>query len=193
MIQIGDTLISLDIIERAFICDIGRCKGACCIEGDSGAPLEEEEHQLLKTLLPEIWDDLLPDAQELIEKQGIAYIDPDGDLVTSIKNGKDCVFTGYDNDGTCICAIEKAYHEGRINYYKPISCHLYPIRITNYDTFRAVNYNRWGICKVAEELGKKEGVPVYKFLRQPLIRKFGEDWYNELETIAEEWTKQKET
>lgn len=190
MIQIDDALVGLDIIERCFICDISQCKGACCIEGDSGAPLEEEELEELQKVLPEIWDDLLPEAQEIIRKQGVAYIDSDGDIVTSIVQGKNCVFTCYDEAGVCKCAIEKAYREGRVSFYKPVSCHLYPIRITQYRDYRAVNYDRWKICKCAEALGTNEGVPVYRFLKEPLIRKFGEAWYNELEQCAEEWRRQ---
>ncbi|MCC8094262.1 MAG: DUF3109 family protein [Tannerellaceae bacterium] len=190
MIQIDDALVGLDIIERCFICDISQCKGACCIEGDSGAPLEEEELEELQKVLPEIWDDLLPEAQEIIRKQGVAYIDSDGDIVTSIVQGKNCVFTCYDEAGVCKCAIEKAYREGRVSFYKPVSCHLYPIRITQYRDYWAVNYDRWKICKCAEALGTKEGVPVYRFLKEPLIRKFGEAWYNELEQCAEEWRRQ---
>lgn len=190
MIQIDDALVGLDIIERCFICDISQCKGACCIEGDSGAPLEEEELEELQKVLPEIWDDLLPEAQEIIRKHGVAYIDSDGDIVTSIVQGKNCVFTCYDEAGVCKCAIEKAYREGRVSFYKPVSCHLYPIRITQYRDYRAVNYDRWKICKCAEALGTNEGVPVYRFLKEPLIRKFGEAWYNELEQCAEEWRRQ---
>lgn len=128
-----------------------------------------------------IWQ---PKAQEIIKKQGVAYIDEEGDLVTSIVNGKDCVFTCYDADGTCKCAVEKAYREGKLSFYKPVSCHLYPIRVEKYDTFEAVNYNRWSICKAAEILGKKEKLPVYKFLKEPLVRRFGKDWYEALEEIA---------
>ena len=171
MIQIDNTLVSLDVLERQFLCDLSHCKGICCVEGDSGAPLLEEE--------------------EIIKKQGVAYIDEEGDLVTSIVNGKDCVFTCYDADGTCKCAVEKAYREGKLSFYKPVSCHLYPIRVEKYDTFEAVNYNRWSICKAAEILGKKEKLPVYKFLKEPLVRRFGKDWYEALEEIAGEWEKQK--
>lgn len=192
MIQIEDTLISLDIIEKAFICDLAQCKGACCVEGDSGAPLEGNEYQIIKKILPEIWNDLSPEAQAVIEKQGVGYVDEDGEVVTSLVNGRDCVFTFYDEKGICKCAIEKAYREGCIDFYKPISCHLYPIRVAKYNTFRALNYNKWKICKPAEILGNKAGVPLYKFLKEPLIRKFGEAWYAELETIATEWEKQKE-
>ncbi len=190
MIQIEDTLVSLDLIERHFCCDLAHCKGACCIEGDSGAPLEQSEVAELEKVLPAVWDDLSPLAREVIEKQGVAYVDVEGDTVTSIVNGKDCVFTCYGADGTCQCAIEKAFRQGRANFYKPISCHLYPVRVKQYRGFRAVNYNRWDICKAAELLGRREKLPAYKFLKEPLIRKFGEAWYETLETCAAEWLKQ---
>ena len=139
MLQIGDVLVSLDVIEREFICNLAACRGACCIEGDAGAPITEEEHARLKELLPQVWDDLTPAAREVIRAQGVAYIDEEGDLVTSIVGGKDCVFTCYGDDGLCMCAIEKACREGRISFYKPLSCHLYPVRVTRYPSFTAVN------------------------------------------------------
>ena len=190
MIQIDDTLVSLDLIERSFLCDLSNCKGQCCVEGDSGAPLEPGEEEELKRVLPEIWNDLLPEARTVIQSQGVAYTDSDGDRVTSIVGDKNCVFTCYDTDGVCKCAIEKAYREGRVSFYKPISCHLYPVRITQYKTFQAVNYYRWDVCKAAELLGKKEQVPVYQFLKEPLIRKFGQAWYDALDECAQEWKKQ---
>ena len=190
MIQIDDTLVSLDLIERSFLCDLSQCKGQCCVEGDSGAPLEPGEEEELKRVLPEIWNDLLPEARTVIQSQGVAYTDSDGDRVTSIVGDKNCVFTCYDTDGVCKCAIEKAYREGRVSFYKPISCHLYPVRITQYKTFQAVNYHRWDVCKAAELLGKKEQVPVYQFLKEPLIRKFGQAWYDALDECAQEWKKQ---
>ena len=190
MIQIDDTLVSLDLIERSFLCDLSHCKGQCCVEGDSGAPLEPGEEEELKRVLPEIWNDLLPEARTVIQSQGVAYTDSDGDWVTSIVGDKNCVFTCYDTDGVCKCAIEKAYREGRVSFYKPISCHLYPVRITQYKTFQAVNYHRWDVCKAAELLGKKEQVPVYQFLKEPLIRKFGQAWYDALDECAQEWKKQ---
>ena len=128
MIQIDDTLVSLDVIERYFLCDLSKCKGECCVEGDSGAPLEDSELAKLQKVLPIIWNDLSPKAQEVINKQGVAYIDEEGDTVTSIVNGKDCVFTCYDTDGTCKCAIEKAYREGKTDFYKPVSCRF--VRMT---------------------------------------------------------------
>ena len=164
MIEIEDTIVSLDIVEDYFLCDLARCKGACCVEGDSGAPLEKEELAKLEAVLPEVWNDLSPKAQEIIKRQGVAYIDTEGDIVTSIVDGKDCVFTCYDAEGTCKCAIEKAYREGRVDFYKPVSCHLYPIRVTQYRDFRAVNYHKWSVCKPAMILGKKENpYPYYNY------------------------------
>lgn len=189
MFQIGDAIVASDIIEENFLCDLSACMGECCVEGDAGAPLEEDEVKIIEDLLSEVWDDLSPAAQAVIKEHGVAYRDHDGDMVTSIVKGKDCVFTYYDEKGICKCAIEKAYREGRTNFYKPISCHLYPIRLQKYKDFTAVNYHRWSICKAAVLLGKKEGLKVYEFLKEPLIRRFGEDWYNELVLVAEEYKK----
>lgn len=189
MVQIDDVVVSLDVFREKFICNLDACKGQCCIEGDAGAPLEEEEVAELEKVLPVIWDQLSPQAREIIDSQGVCYTDQDGDLVTSIVNGKDCVFTCYDEKGCCYCAIEKAYRDGKVDFYKPVSCHLYPIRVGNYGPYKAVNYHRWDVCKAAVILGQKENVPVYKFLKEPLIRKFGEAWYNEMESVAEELRK----
>ena len=192
MIQIDDVVVSLDVLREKFLCDLDACKGECCIEGDAGAPVELEEVEKLEEVLPVIWEELSPEAREVIDRQGVVYTDSEGDLVTSIVGGKDCVFTCYDADGTCKCAIEKAYREGKTDFYKPVSCHLYPIRVTQYRDFKAVNYHRWSVCKAAEILGKKEQLPVYKFPKEPLIRKFGQAWYKALEECAEEWKKQRE-
>lgn len=186
MIQIGDVIVSFDVLREKFLCNLDVCKGACCIEGDAGAPVEFEEIGKLEEVLPVIRDELSPEARAVIDRQGVAYTDREGDLVTSIVNDKDCVFTCYDEKGCCYCAIEKAWREGKTDFYKPVSCHLYPIRVGDYGVYKAVNYNRWEICKAAVLLGEKENLPVYKFLKKPLIRKFGEDWYAELELVAEE-------
>lgn len=191
MIQIDDAVVALDIIEERFLCDLSICKGECCVEGESGAPLEKEEVDILKKILPIVWDDLSPIAQQWIKDHDVAYQDYDGDMVTSIVNGKDCVFTYYDDKGICKCAIEKAHREGKIDFYKPISCHLYPIRLEKYPTFTAVNYHRWRVCKPAVALGNKQGLRIYQFLKEPLTRKFGEAWYNELSIIADEYLKTK--
>ena len=190
VIQIDDTLVSVDCFSEKFCCDLDACKGVCCIEGDAGAPVELDEVAELEEALPAVWSMLSASAQAVIDRQGVVYTDEEGDLVTSIVNGKDCVFTCYDERGYCFCAIEKAYREGRCDFYKPVSCHLYPIRIDDYGSFKAVNYHRWDVCKAAVLLGKKENVPVYKFLKEPLIRKFGQAWYDELETVADELQKQ---
>lgn len=190
MIQIQDVIVSLDIFREKFLCDLDACKGECCVEGDAGAPVELDEVARLEEVLPVVWDDLSPAAREVIDRQGVVYPDRDGELVTSIINGKDCVFTCYDERGCCCCAIEKAYREGKTNFYKPISCHLYPIRVGHYGPYKALNYHRWSVCQAAVLLGEKEDVPVYKFLKEPLTRKFGEAWYAELETAADELKKQ---
>lgn len=186
MVQIDDVIVSFDIFKEKFYCDINACKGECCIEGDAGAPLESKEVELLEKVLPVIWDDLSDEAKDIINKQGVCYKDVDGDLVTSIVNGKDCVFTCYDDKGYCLCAIEKAYRDGKTDFYKPISCHLYPIRVGKYGPYKALNYHRWNVCKAAVLLGEKKNTPIYKFLKEPLIRSFGEEWYTELEIAAKE-------
>jgi hypothetical protein len=180
MIQIQQTLLSDDLFEEHFICDLCKCRGECCVEGESGAPLTKEEWQDIKEILPEIWNDLSQKAQEVIDERGIAYIDSDGELVTSLVDGKECVFTRFDSEGICKCAIDGAHREGRISVEKPVSCHLYPVRLTEYRDFTAVNYHRWAVCRPAIKLGKKEGVPLYRFLREPLIRRFGKEWYDEV-------------
>jgi len=181
MIQIDDTLISLDLIKRYFCCDLLQCKGACCIEGDAGAPLEEGEFEKLRKILPAVWDDLSPEAKAVINKQGVGYIDIENDVVTSIVNGKNCVFTCYDENGICKCAIEKAYREGRIDFVKPVSCFLYPIRVKRYKYYQAVNYHRYKVCQNAEANGFQKRLLLYQFLREALIYKFGEEWYNAMD------------
>jgi hypothetical protein len=181
MLQIDDTIISLELLDESFVCDLEICKGNCCIEGDDGAPLENSEVQILENLIPVIWDDLTDKSKEVIRKQGVSYIDDDGEPVTSIVNGAECVFTYTDESGKCKCAIEKAYRAGKTDFYKPISCHLYPVRLQRYSDYTAVNYHRWSVCNCARKLGGKLGMPVYKFLKEPLIRKFGVEWYEQLE------------
>ena len=190
MLQIQDTLVSLDLLERYFCCDLDSCRGECCIEGDAGAPITEAERNRLEEILPEVLPDLSPAARRVIEEQGVSYIDEEGDLVTSIVDGGNCVFTTYGPGGVCLCAVEKACREGRIDFLKPVSCHLYPVRITEYDTFTAVNLHRWKICKCAEVLGRKQGLRAYQFLKGPLTARFGADWYRELELTAAEYLRQ---
>ncbi|MDE6489835.1 MAG: DUF3109 family protein [Muribaculaceae bacterium] len=185
MLQIQDTLVSLDVAERFFCCDLDACHGACCIEGDAGAPITDEEQAKIEEVLPEVWNDLMPRAQEELKKNGVAYIDEEGDLVTTILDGKNCAFTCYAPGGVCLCALERAYREGRTQWKKPASCALYPLRITEYPSFTAVNYHRWKICRSAEKLGRDKGIRVYQFLRDPLIERFGQEWYDELKLACE--------
>lgn len=180
MIQIQDTILSNDIFEEHFICDLCKCKGQCCVDGDSGAPITSEERDQIEGILPDIINDLTPEAREVIADQGITYVDYDGELVTSLVKGRECVFVYYDENNISKCAIDTAYREGRIPVQKPISCHLYPIRLREYDDFTAVNYHRWSVCEPAVRKGKREGLPLFRFLKEPLIRKFGEEWYNEV-------------
>ncbi len=190
MFLIQNTLVSLDVIEKEFCCDLETCRGCCCIEGDAGAPVSDEEvaeiEQILHILLP----DMTKEARAVVEKQGISYLDPSGERVTSIVNDKDCIFARTDHNGWCYCLIEKAYHAGKIGFKKPISCHLYPIRLTRVGNYIGVEYHRWDICHCARQLGKKKHIPLYQFLREPLVRRFGEAWYAELELTASEWKKQ---
>ena len=185
MLQIKDTRISLDLVERYFCCDLDSCLGQCCIDGDAGAPITEEERGKLEEVLPAVIDDLLPAARREIEENGVAYVDCEGDLVTSIVDGRNCVFTTYGPGGMCMCALEKAWREGRIDFMKPMSCHLYPVRIREYDGFTAVNFHRWKICRCAEILGRKTGIRAYRFLEGPLVRRFGREWYDELVEAAD--------
>lgn len=185
MIDIDGKIVSLDVFDVMFACDYEQCKGICCVEGDSGAPLEAGEADMLRKHLDKVRHLLSPRALEVIEAQGVSYLDEDGDEVTSIVDGKDCVFTTYDEDGNCQCAYEKMYYAGETDWIKPISCQLYPIRLTKYPDFTAVNYHKWSVCKCALKRGKREGTYVYQFLKAPLIRAFGEEWYSQLEEAAE--------
>lgn len=190
MLQIKETLVSLDLAEQFFCCDIEACKGECCIEGDAGAPVTDEEARRIEAVLPEIWEDMAPAARREVEENGVSYIDSEGDRVTTIVGGRDCAFTCYAPGGICMCAIEKAYREGRIGWRKPASCYLYPVRITRYPTFTAVNFHRWKICRSAESNGRRLGIRAYQFLKEPLTEEFGQEWYDELTTACEAYLEQ---
>jgi hypothetical protein len=191
MVQIGNVLVSLDVFKEKFCCDLSACKGACCIEGDSGAPLTDDEKKEIEKVLPIVKPDLAPEAQAVINRQGVSYYDITDELVTSIVGDRNCVFTCYDDKGCCICALEKAYRDKHSNFFKPISCYLYPIRVTEHPHFTALNYDRWLICKPAVIKGEKENIYVYQFLKEPLIRLFGKEWYDELLQVAEQLKAQK--
>ena len=189
IIQVGNVLVSPDIFTEKFCCDLDKCKGQCCVEGDAGAPVTLDEIAGIEDSLDTVWTDMSASAQAIVDKQGVAYVDQEGDLVTSIVNGKDCVFTCYEN-GCCLCALERAYRAKKTDFVKPISCALYPIRVKafNNDTF-GINYNSWDVCKDAVIKGKELNLPVYKFLEGPLTRRFGVEWYKELCEVAEQLEK----
>lgn len=188
MIQLGKTLISEDIIEKEFVCNLSACKGACCVDGDAGAPLNEDELQILTDIYPKVKPYLRKEGIQAIEEQGL-YTTSDGEFETTLIDGKDCAYVIFDDNEIALCGIEEAYNQGDIKWKKPISCHLYPIRVRDYSEFSAINYHKWQVCDDACSLGKELQVPVYKFVKQALIRKFGEDWYIELEKLASEYQK----
>ena len=190
MIQIDDKLISEDLFSEEFVCNLAKCKGICCVEGDAGAPLDEDETKILDEIYPKIKSYLRPEGIQAIEEQGTYTLDFEGDLVTPLVNNAECAYVIFDEKGYTKCAIEKAYEDGVIDWQKPISCHLYPIRITEYSNFSALNYHEWAICSDACTLGKELGVKVYQFLKKPLIRKYGEEFYQTLSEAAEEWEKE---
>ena len=185
MFQIQDTLVSLDLAEEFFCCDLSKCLGACCIEGDAGAPVTPDEVEKIKESLPAIEADMLPRAVEEVRRSGVAYTDEEGDLVTTLLDGRNCAFTCYGPGGVCLCALEKARREGRTSWLKPASCALYPLRLTEYPSFTAVNYHRWSICRDAVANGRRLGIRLYQFLKQPLTERFGAEWYAELKANCE--------
>ncbi|MES2732709.1 MAG: DUF3109 family protein [Bacteroidota bacterium] len=185
MIAIDNTYISDDIADQFFVCNIEKCKGACCVEGDLGAPLTDAELPILEEIYEQVKPYLSPEGIQAIEEQGKYIKDWEGDFSTPTIGKRECAYASYDEKGVLQCGIERAYNDGKITYKKPISCHLYPIRITKYDQYEAINYDRWHICSDACTLGSSLGVPLYKFLKEPLIRKYGEAWYDELVRLIE--------
>lgn len=192
MIEIGKAIVSLDIFEEYFLCDLSRCKGACCIEGDSGAPVNSGEAEIIAKDYHLFKDNLPEPHQKEIEKQGFTIIDKDGDLVTPLVNNRQCAYSYYDEKNILKCGIEKAWTEGKTKFRKPLSCHLFPIRITEYKRFDALNYQKLPICKAGRECGLANKLPLYKFLKEALIRKYGQEWYIQLEEAAEMLKKEKE-
>ena len=192
MIQIDDKVVGSSVLDECFICDLPKCLGACCVHGISGAPLEIEEIEILETEIENIIPFLKPEGVKAILDQGVAVADFEGEITTPLIEGKECAFCIEEN-GVSFCGIEKAYNAGKTTYLKPISCHLYPIRIKRFSDIIAVNYDRWDICKHAVTLGNKEGVEVYKFLKVPIIRRFGKDFYAQLDEAATMLKNQKST
>ena len=187
MIIIDDIVISREIFDTHFICDLPQCLGACCVEGDAGAPLEEAEIGELEDALDEVIPYMTEEGKATVKQYGVFDYDADGNYVTPLNDGKECAFTFFE-EGIARCAIEQAWMDKKIDFQKPVSCHLYPIRIKKLHQGEAVNYHRWHICAPALLLGKKEGVPLYVFLKEPLIRKYGAGWYQKLEAAAKKKT-----
>lgn len=185
MLVVDDIYVSDDIVDVKFICDLEKCKGACCIEGDLGAPLQKEELEILDFELPNFADYLSEEGKREINRQGAYVFDEDGEYSTPTIEGKECAYAVYEENGVLSCSIEKAWKDGKTKFRKPISCHLYPIREVKYPKLLALNYHKWGICAPACELGQKMEVPLYKFLKEPLVRRFGEEWYEKLVEVIE--------
>ena len=183
MLEIGKTLVSLDVLSKQFCCDLAACKGACCVYGDSGAPLTEQESQNLERDYSTIAPYMRPEGIQAVEKLGVHLIDEDKDMVTPLVNKEECAYVVFEN-GVALCAIEQAGRDGVIDWLKPLSCHLYPIRIKKYKHYDAVNFDEWDICKLANEKGKKLGLPAYVFVKDALIRSYGQDWYDQLDYAA---------
>lgn len=185
MIEILNTLVSLDLFKEFFCCDLDKCHGLCCVEGDAGAPVTPDEVEMLEEAYEKLHEDLPFQAQQQIEKEGVVYPDKEGELVTQIINGKDCVFAKH--EGACaLCAIDSAYRNGKFHWQKPISCALYPVRLSTVGGMTAVNVHKWDVCQPARKLGAALHLPVYQFLKEPLIRRFGQAWWDECDIAARE-------
>ena len=189
MFRIGETLVSEEIIETHFHCNVSACKGACCIEGNGGAPLEKSEAKIIEKNFKKIEPYISEKTKKIVKEKGKYVYDKDGKMETPLVDGKACVYVHYNFGGVLECGIEKAYNEGAIKFKKPLSCHLYPIRIKEYSSFTAVNYHRWGICSSACSFGKELKKPLYEFVKEALIKRFGSAWYLELEKVSKELKK----
>ncbi len=186
IIEIEDKLVSQELFDKHFVCNLSACKGACCVEGDDGAPLTMDEVELIENHIDDIKPYMTEAGIDMVDRKGVFYMDRDNEPVTALVKGKDCVFVTLDAQGITKCGIEQAYREEKIPFNKPISCHLYPIRVKKYAKFESLNYDRWPICKPACQLGEELKVPVFKFLKEPLIRKYGAEFYAELEKVSKE-------
>ncbi|EAR02623.1 DUF3109 family protein [Maribacter sp. HTCC2170] len=189
MFQLGKTIVSEEIIDNDFVCNLSACKGACCVDGNAGAPLEDKETEILVDIYKDVKPFLRDEGIAAIEEQGAFVKGDDGEWETTLINNSECAYVIYSDDNTAKCGIEEAYNQGAVSWKKPVSCHLYPVRVREYSELTAVNYHKWQICDSACSLGKELKVPVFKFVKEALIRKFGEDWYKELEKVAAEYAK----
>ncbi len=186
MFNLRNTIVSEEILDNAFVCNLDACKGACCVDGDAGAPLEEKETEVLVDLYSKIKPFLRDQGIQAIDEQGAFVKGEDGEWETPLIDKKECAYVIYSDKGISKCGIEEAYNQGAIPWRKPISCHLYPVRTKEYQSFTAVNYHKWQICDPACTLGEELQVPIYVFVKEALIRKFGQSWYDELELVAQE-------
>ena len=185
MIEIDDKIVSADLLRECFVCDLGKCKGICCVEGDAGAPLDIEEVDLLEEEYENYAPYMTAEGREAIEREGFMVVDSEGDYTTPLIDNAACAYS-FEENGVVFCAIERAYREGKCQFLKPISCHLYPIRVKQFrNGTYGLNYHRWAVCRDAVECGKKLGIPVYKALKEPIIRRFGEEFYKALECAEE--------
>jgi hypothetical protein len=191
MFQIKDTLVSEEILDQEFSCNLSACKGECCVSGEAGAPVEESERETLQKIYPKVKPFLRPEGAKAIEDQGTYVVSDFEGLETPLVNGKECAYVTFNEKGTALCGIEKAYRAGKIDFKKPVSCELYPVRVQKLSKFQAVNYHKWDICSPACSLGKSLEMPIYKFTKNALIRKFGEEWYKELELVADLYASEK--
>ena len=190
MFQLGKTIVSEDILQKDFVCNLSACHGACCVDGDAGAPLTSDETKILEQIYPKIKPFLRPQGITAIEAQGTWVVGAEQDLETPLIENKDCAYVIFDGK-TALCGIEQAYNQGIVGFKKPVSCHLYPVRVKDFTEFAAVNYDKWDICDPACALGAELEVPVYKFVKEALVRRFGADWYMELEKVAQDLGKPK--
>lgn len=192
MVLIENILVSTELFERFFLCNLDQCRGWCCVDGVAGAPLENEEEGILSDILPIIKPYLRPEGWQAVEKQGAVVQDRDGDRVTPLVNEEECAYAIFEN-GIARCAIEKAFFDGKVSFRKPISCHLYPIRIRYLNQLEALNYHEWEICQKAEYNGRQMNVPVYYFVKEALIRRYGESWYQAFENTAKAYLEKRNT
>lgn len=186
LVEIDDKIVSTQIFEKKFVCDLNACKGACCIEGDAGAPLTLEEVSILEDTFDVIKPYMREEGVKAVEETGVFYMDQDNEPVTTLVNGGECAFVYFDENGITKCAVEAAYLDGKSDFKKPISCHLYPIRVKKFNEYQALNYDKWSICEPACACGEELNVPVFRFLKEPIIRAFGEDFFKELEIVSKE-------
>lgn len=190
LVEIDDKIVSTQVFDKKFVCDLNACKGACCIEGDAGAPLTFEEVSTLEDDLETIKPYMREDGVKAVEATGVFYMDEDNEPVTTLVNGGECAFVYFDEKGITKCAVEAAYLDGKTTFKKPISCHLYPIRVKKLNEYQALNYDKWSICEPACACGDALNVPVFRFLKEPLIRAFGDDFFKELEAVDAELKKE---